>query len=430
MTSATCAQDFSDHTYVLPLRRSTLVTDDEDLTSYLRWLAQHMDVIIVDGSPAEIYAHHEVLWGHLVRHIPVTSSSPNGKVAGVCDGVHAASTPFVIIADDDVRYHEDALSAVSALLACHEAVVPQNYFHPTPWHARWDTGRSLLNRCFGADFAGTITVSRAAFLASRGYCGAVLFENLELIRTIEAAGFSVCKAREVYVPRRPPTTRQFLNQRLRQAYDSRAQPRRLVVELSVLPSLTVINRSPRTLAAFVGLIVVLAEIGRRRSRGGAIWPPSSAFWAPAWVLERSAAAWIVMLLARRGGVRYHGRKLKIAAHGHRQLVDGDCPEASCVCHLPMRPTHTAHQSQPRQPELIDCPGGPLLVRGALAFRDATNDVHAITRPVAAICRCSKSSRAPWCDGTHKLLDAKRVDDPTTFSVRGDVVCQHAGRGEP
>jgi hypothetical protein len=132
MTSATGAQDFSDHTYVLPLRRSTLVTDDEDLTSYLRWLAQHMDVIIVDGSPAEIYAHHEVLWGHLVRHIPVTSSSPNGKVAGVCDGVHAASTPFVIIADDDVRYHEDALSAVSALLACHEAVVPQNYFHPTP----------------------------------------------------------------------------------------------------------------------------------------------------------------------------------------------------------------------------------------------------------------------------------------------------------
>lgn len=50
-----------------------------------------------------------------------------------------------------------------------------------------------------------------------------------------------------------------------------------------------------------------------------------------------------------------------------------------------------------------CPGGPWLVRGADAVRTADGTDHATTRPVVAVCACDKTQRAPWCDGTHKVL---------------------------
>ncbi len=50
-----------------------------------------------------------------------------------------------------------------------------------------------------------------------------------------------------------------------------------------------------------------------------------------------------------------------------------------------------------------CPRGPMLVRGAEQVRDADGDVHAVTRPVVAVCACGKSRRRPWCDGTHKVI---------------------------
>lgn len=50
-----------------------------------------------------------------------------------------------------------------------------------------------------------------------------------------------------------------------------------------------------------------------------------------------------------------------------------------------------------------CPGGPLLVRGALTVRDDDGEEHPVTRPVVAVCACGKSTRKPWCDGTHKVI---------------------------
>ncbi|MBA3310107.1 MAG: CDGSH iron-sulfur domain-containing protein [Nocardioidaceae bacterium] len=55
-----------------------------------------------------------------------------------------------------------------------------------------------------------------------------------------------------------------------------------------------------------------------------------------------------------------------------------------------------------------CANGPLLVRGAAVIRDEAGKEHPVTRPVVAICRCGKTSRAPWCDGTHKLI---RIANP-------------------
>ena len=61
----------------------------------------------------------------------------------------------------------------------------------------------------------------------------------------------------------------------------------------------------------------------------------------------------------------------------------------------------------RRPDVVLCEGGPMLLRGKVLIEDADGVRHASTRPVSAVCRCNKSARAPWCDGTHKLLPARQ-----------------------
>lgn len=60
-----------------------------------------------------------------------------------------------------------------------------------------------------------------------------------------------------------------------------------------------------------------------------------------------------------------------------------------------------------RPDIVLCPGGPMLVRGAAVVQDVDGTRHETVRPVSAICRCGKSARSPWCDGTHKLLPAEQ-----------------------
>ncbi|SNT63817.1 hypothetical protein SAMN05216276_110512 [Streptosporangium subroseum] len=112
----------------------------------------------------------------------------NGKVNGVITGLRRARPEHVIIADDDVRYGGSEPARLDALLKRADLVRPQNRFDPMPWHARWDSARTLLNCGFGADHPGTFGVRRSTFLAMGGYDGNVLFENLELIRTVGAHG--------------------------------------------------------------------------------------------------------------------------------------------------------------------------------------------------------------------------------------------------
>lgn len=67
-------------------------------------------------------------------------------------------------------------------------------------------------------------------------------------------------------------------------------------------------------------------------------------------------------------------------------------------------------------QIVCCPGGPMLIRGATEVVDDDGVSHRTIRPVVAICRCGKSSRAPWCDGTHKLVGPRRRATETTPST--------------
>lgn len=293
-------------------------------TAYVRGLRQWADVTVVDGSDAERFALHAAAWSPFARHLPVGNwPGRNRKVAGVATGVLAARHEWVVIAADDVRYGPQELQEVTGRLQRADIVRPQNVFRPLPWHACWDSARSLINRAFGSDYPGTLAIRRSTFHRIGGYDGDVLFENLQLLRTVRVAGGREDRADDVFVIRRPPEVGRFLEQRVRQAYDDFAQPARLVWEASWLPLLVLAGRrSTRILGVMVGFIAV-AECGRRRHRGRRGFPVTAPFWAPLWGLQRAVTVWIAIGERVAGGACYRDERIPTAATRPR-------PEPSAV----------------------------------------------------------------------------------------------------
>jgi hypothetical protein len=325
-----------DLSYVVPVRWH----DGEqrrELAAYLAGIAPHCaELIVVDGSPPEVFAANAEAWGAWATHVPpaVEESWLMGKVSGVRTGVRLASHEKVVIADDDVRYEPAALRRAAQLLEQADLVRPQNYFSRLPWHARWDTARTLLNRACGRDYPGTLAVRRSRLLAMGLYDGDVLFENLELIRTVRAHSGDTVSPLDLYVARVPPSAAHFWGQRTRQAYDDFALPARMALWLAVVPLVALaalgdrIRLSPQPgvakirygVLALVPLAVLAAERGRRRAGGTAVFPASSSLLAPIWILERGVCAWLAVLQRLRfGGVRYGDSVIPTAAHSERQL---------------------------------------------------------------------------------------------------------------
>jgi hypothetical protein len=326
-----------DLSYVMPIRWRDGAQRAE-LADYLARIAPHCaEVIVVDGSEPDVFAANAAAFGTHATHVPPAEGEEwlMGKVAGARTGAQLASRERVVIADDDVRYEPEALHRVTALLDEHDLVRPQNYFDRLPWHARWDTARTLLNRSFGHDYPGTLAVRRSRMLAMGMYDGDVLFENLELIRTVRAHGGSVASPLDLYVARVPPSAAHFWGQRTRQAYDDFALPLRMALWLAVLPLLALDWRlskprvgksAPRRRRRFrlapvtAAAAVVAAEVGRCRAGGRAFFPATSSLLAPIWILERGVCAWLAVLQRLRfGGVRYGNSVIPLAAHSERQL---------------------------------------------------------------------------------------------------------------
>ncbi|MFL5907457.1 MAG: glycosyltransferase family 2 protein, partial [Solirubrobacterales bacterium] len=155
-----------------------------------------------------------------------------------------------------------------------------------------------------------------------GYDGDVIFENLELMRTIRASGGRVLNPLDLYVARRPPSAEHFLSQRVRQAYDDFAIPPRMAVWLTVLPALgaAAMRRRPLEPAVATAATIALAELGRRRAGGRRYFPASASALAPLWVLERAVCSWLALReRIARGGIPYGGAVVPRAASSMRDL---------------------------------------------------------------------------------------------------------------
>ncbi len=281
--------------YVLPL----YAKDDLDLTdlwAYLGELCELVDdLIVVDNSCASAFSRHKRDAVPGIRHLAPELSTTNGKVANVVTGLRHARHEIVVIADDDVRWSRANLEHACARSAGNVVVRPQNYFHPVRWHTCVDGARTLLSRLTGGDWPGTLVVRRSVFEHAGGeYRGDVLFENLQLVRTLRAAGAREDIARDLYVERRPPTDAHFWSQQVRQAYDELARPLRMAAFLAVAPAvLFAVGRGRMSeLMLAAAAVVAAAEAGRRMWGGHRYFPAVSVGLAPIWLLWRSACAWI------------------------------------------------------------------------------------------------------------------------------------------
>jgi Glycosyltransferases, probably involved in cell wall biogenesis len=236
---------------------------------------QSIELIIADGSSDEIFTLHSALFPSRARHVrpDPNLTTPMGKVGGVLTGIALATHERMIIADDDVRYDAMSIGEIRAALDHADVVRPQNYFSPLPFHAAWDTGRSLLNRISGGDWPGTLGVRRSAIRRANGYDGSAMFENLELVRTVIASGGTESVRPDIYVLRRPSTSRHFWSQRIRQAYDELARPARLIVQLAILPATATLFIS----ATGSSLPWQFSPSSRWRKRGGAKWEARDSF---------------------------------------------------------------------------------------------------------------------------------------------------------
>jgi hypothetical protein len=160
-------------------------------------------------------------------------------------------------------------------------------------------------------------------LRTGGYDGNVLFENLELVRTVEAAGGRAVSPLDFFVRRLPPSTQHYWSQRVRQAYDEFARPARLLTALAALPLLVALITSQKWLYAigvFVLAPILVAEFGRRRGGGVLVFSPTTSLAAPLWIFERACCVWLAV--ATRvifGGMPYRGKILKISANSSAAL---------------------------------------------------------------------------------------------------------------
>ena len=408
---------------MLPLRW-TSDSDATEFDAYVAWLAERAEVIVVDGSPAPLFEDHSRRWAGLVRHIRPESGLrfASGKVNGVITGVREASRGRVVLADDDVRYDEGALSQMALLLEEADLVRPQNYFDPMPWHAVWDTGRSLINRAVGEDFPGTLGVRRELFLAMGAYDGDVLFENLELIRTVRAHGGVEVSPPDLFVTRLPPTTRHFLSQRVRQAYDDLGVPGRMAAELAIIPAL-LLTRGRTRLGVSSGIAlgaVALAERGRRRGGFARVVPrgclssplsgSSSAASAAGWPSAPARCSAGCPMRAASCRARHH--PLRLYAGRRCRVGDERGREARGL----MRAVAKRGKPRPAAPADRDRPA-PDLDRGAGRIDEpecATDDVGAvgICRDVAvALGRhqaTTPSSRSDWVATSSQWASMKRA----------------------
>jgi hypothetical protein len=293
-----------------------------DLGERLAQMAAHVaEVIVVDGSDPSVQDAHRAARPPSIRLLPLDDDdrTPMGKVGAVLAGARTAGHDVIVIADDDVTWTRAQLERAHAVMANTDVagLRPQNRYTALTWVGRWDTARSLIQRAVGGDWPGTYVVRRSALLDG-GYRGDVMFENLELERTLRARGGTVVVDLGLVVDRDPPTARHFLGQRVRQAYDELARPAHLAVELAIVP--VVVMGGRRAAGAVAVGSVVLAEAGRRRAGGREHFRPTSALWAPVWVAERAVTSWLALgsrLLL--GGIRYRDGRLRDAASSLRDL---------------------------------------------------------------------------------------------------------------
>ena len=321
--------------YLLPLRRTQFLANEAaEWASYFESLSKAgCEVVIIDGSPPGVFSHHAKVFGTTHSHIQVDRrfSYLNDKVNAVHTGVAFTDNEKIILADDDIRYTAENIRETVELLERYEVVRPQNFLSPLPWWARIEAARMLINRGVlrTADYPGTCGFRRSTMLRVGHYDGDVLFDNEEIIRHFAEKGATIAYATDLFIRKRPPHFRKWMEQRARQAYEDFGLRLKTSLFVSLPPLLLAVTLlfGLRGLVAYlIALALVSVGVALRgwiRGRAKEVTPLSCCVFAPIWVLERSISTYaaIYWYLAR-GGYPFGDRLLSkgIGRSWHKAAV--------------------------------------------------------------------------------------------------------------
>jgi hypothetical protein len=319
--------------YLLTIRRVRFDSGvAESFREYFRSVVGDVcDVLVVDGSPPDVFAAHREAWDGVCRHVAVDPQYKylNGKVNGIHTGVAVSAHERIILADDDIRYTTDDLRRMIDLLGEFEMVRPQNYLRPLPFWARTEAARMLINRAWIAegDYPGTLGVRRSAMLRVGHYDGDVLFDNEEIVRHFRAKDARVGYARDFFIQKHPPSWRKWIEQRPRQAYEDFVMRAKTAffTALPLVLALIWFAAGWRWAFAFAltagcGAVFVAARgLGDGATR---FFPAHLCLYAPLWIAERVVSTyWAFYWRAAYGGYPF-GDKLVAKGTGRAWRVGG------------------------------------------------------------------------------------------------------------
>ena len=148
------------------------------------------------------------------------------------------------------------------------------------------------------------------------YDGDVLFDNEEIIRHFARKGATINYATNLFVQKRPPRFRKWIEQRPRQAYEDFGLRGKTALFFSILPIAVLVG----FLAGMKGIVLgavalclmasVLAVAGRRRGTAAKYFPWSICFFTPLWIFERSLSTyWALYWHLARGGYPFGDKVL-------------------------------------------------------------------------------------------------------------------------
>jgi hypothetical protein len=330
-------------TYLLTIRRVRFDADEAGrFGDYFRTLAgAGCEVLVVDGSPHDVFAAHAEAWRGACAHAPVDPQYKylNGKVNGIHTGVSLAAHERIILADDDIRYTPEDVLRMAAMLDSFDMVRPQNYLRPLPAWARTEAARMLINRAWMAegDYPGTLGVRRDAMRRVGHYDGDVLFDNEEIVRHFRSRGAHIAYARDFFILKRPPGLGKWVEQRPRQAYEDFVMRAKTAFFASLLPALALLWLAAGwawALAAGAAVACGAVLVAARGLGDGAarFFPPGVCLYAPLWVAERVVSTyWAFYWRVARGGYPFGdrllskgtGRAWRVAGHADPDAPPGE-----------------------------------------------------------------------------------------------------------
>ena len=275
-----------------------------DLAAYLSEISvSNFEVIVVDGSQQAEENRCILRWvgRHVIAHA--------GSVDAIRAAIDLSSCDKVIVADARVRYSQDALDGLTALLEVHEVVEPQDYFDPLPWWGGIEAGRILVQRSIRPlpDHASTFGFRKRAVQGLRSIDYRA--PGHDSVRRLAWQGAEVFTAMQLFVRKLPPAFSDWVRDLPKRAEQEFDMPVKAALLFMIVPAMIamLVTGGARTAGVFAGAIAFMsfALAVRGRIGAGRFFPWRACFLAPLWILQRSVSIYFALLwrMSRAGEPR-------------------------------------------------------------------------------------------------------------------------------